>query len=254
MMEPRSPGIIIADDYKGYHPDFFCIPKYYEGALECVLLPGGVIRDRIERLAQDIAEDLGNEPVCALCVLKGGYKFFTDLIDQIKKYNHFATRNTIRMSVDFIRIKSYKDDISDDVQVIGVDDLSEFTGKNVLIVEDVIDTGRTIKELLRLLKTYHVKSAKVASLLVKRTAGNCYRPDYTGFEVPDKFVVGYAIDYNEYFRDVDGSHSMMRLKFKDFPGLFKDLNKIFKDLNLRPILKIILFYFTRSNNACCGNN
>ncbi|GFR17645.1 hypoxanthine-guanine phosphoribosyltransferase [Trichonephila clavipes] len=203
-MEPVSPGIIVADDYKGYHPDFFCIPRHYQGALECVLVPGGVIKDRIERLAQDIAEDIGNEPIFALCVLKGGYKFFTDLIDQVKKYNHYATRNTIRISVDFIRLKSYKDDESmQDVQVIGVDDMNVFTGKNVLIVEDVIDTGRTIKELLRLLKAYHVKSAKVASLLVKRTKGNFYRPDYCGFEVPDKFVVGYAIDYNEYFRDLD---------------------------------------------------
>lgn len=63
---------------------------------------------RIERLAQDIAEDIGDEPIFALCVLKGGYKFFTDLIDQVKKYNHYATRNTIRISVDFIRLKSYK--------------------------------------------------------------------------------------------------------------------------------------------------
>jgi len=203
-MEPVSPGIIIADDYKGYHPDFFCIPKHYEGALECVLVPGGVIKDRIERLAQDIAEDIGSEPIYALCVLKGGYKFFTDLIDQVKKYNHYATRNTIRIAVDFVRIKSYKDDSSTgNVQVIGLDDLSVMTGKNVLIVEDVIDTGRTIKELLRLMKAYQVKSAKVASLLVKRTKGNLYRPDYCGFEVPDKFVVGYAIDYNEYFRDLD---------------------------------------------------
>ncbi|XP_054713255.1 hypoxanthine-guanine phosphoribosyltransferase-like [Uloborus diversus] len=203
-MEPASPGIIIPDDYTGYHPDFFCVPRHYEGALECVLVPGGVIKDRIERLAQDIAEDIGKEPIFALCVLKGGYKFFTDLIDQVKKYNHYATRNTIRIAVDFIRLKSYKDDESaGDVQVIGIDDLSVLTGKNVLIVEDVIDTGRTIKELLRLVKSYHVKSAKVASLLVKRTKGNFYRPDYCGFEVPDKFVVGYAIDYNEYFRDLD---------------------------------------------------
>lgn len=63
---------------------------------------------RIERLAQDIAEDIGSEPIYALCVLKGGYKFFTDLIDQVKKYNHYATRNTIRIAVDFVRIKSYK--------------------------------------------------------------------------------------------------------------------------------------------------
>ncbi|KAG8182288.1 hypothetical protein JTE90_011106 [Oedothorax gibbosus] len=203
-MEPVSPGIIIPDDYKGYHPDFFCTPKLYQGSLECVLLPGGVVRDRIEKLAQDIAEDIGNEPIFALCVLKGGYKFFTDLIDHIKKYNHYATRNTIRISVDFIRLKSYKDDAAaGQVQIIGKEDLSVLTGQNVLIVEDVIDTGRTMKELLTLVKSYHVKSAKVASLLVKRTKGNFYRPDYCGFEVPDKFVVGYAIDYNEYFRDLD---------------------------------------------------
>ncbi|GIY06653.1 hypoxanthine-guanine phosphoribosyltransferase [Caerostris extrusa] len=193
-MEPVSLESIVADDYKGYHPDFFCIPKHYQGALECVLVPGGVVKDRIEKLAQDIAEDIGSEPIFALCVLKGGYKFFTDLIDQVKKYNHYATRNTIRISVDFIRLKSHKEDgSSGDVQVIGIDDMSVFT----------------------------------EGLLVKRTKGNFYRPDCkSGFEVPDKFVVGYAIDYNEYFRDLDHVCIVNEFGKKKFASFYPSRNPV----------------------------
>lgn len=67
----------------------------------------------------------------------------------------------------------------------------------------VVDTGRTMKKLLTTLDKYKPKSVHVASLLVKRTPLSCgYRPDYTGFEIPNHFVVGYALDYNEYFRDL----------------------------------------------------
>ncbi|XP_070584337.1 phosphoribosyltransferase domain-containing protein 1 isoform X2 [Erythrolamprus reginae] len=76
--------------------------------------------------------------------------------------------------------------------------------KNVLIVEDIIGTGRTMKALLDSIKKYKPSMVKVASLLVKRTAlPDGFRPDYYGFEIPDLFVVGYALDYNEYFRDLN---------------------------------------------------
>ena len=88
--------------------------------------------------------------------------------------------------------------------MIGGDDLSTLTGKNVLIVEDIIDTGKTMQALLSLVKRHNPKMVKVASLLVKRTPRSVsYRPDFVGFEIPDKFVVGYALDYNEHFRDLN---------------------------------------------------
>ncbi|GCC37570.1 hypothetical protein chiPu_0016074 [Chiloscyllium punctatum] len=75
---------------------------------------------------------------------------------------------------------------------------------NVLIVEDIVETGRTMRKLLALLEKYKPQMVKVASLLLKRTPRSSgYRPDFVGFEIPDKFVVGYALDYNEYFRDLN---------------------------------------------------
>ncbi|XP_025894795.1 hypoxanthine-guanine phosphoribosyltransferase [Nothoprocta perdicaria] len=194
----------IGDDEQGYDLDLFCIPKHYADDLEKVYIPHGLIMDRTERLAREIMKGMGGHHIVALCVLKGGYKFFADLLDYIKALNRNSDKS-IPMTVDFIRLKSYCNDQSTgDIKVIGGDDLSTLTGKNVLIVEDIIDTGKTMKTLLSLLKQYNPKMVKVASLLVKRTPRSVgYRPDFVGFEVPDKFVVGYALDYNEYFRDLN---------------------------------------------------
>lgn len=194
----------ISDEEQGYDLDLFCIPKHYASDLERVYIPHGLILDRTERLAREIMKDMGGHHIVALCVLKGGYKFFADLLDYIKALNRNSDRS-IPMTVDFIRLKSYCNDQSTgEIKVIGGDDLSTLTGKNVLIVEDIIDTGKTMKTLLQLLQQYKPKMVKVASLLVKRTPRSVgYRPDFVGFEVPDKFVVGYALDYNEYFRDLN---------------------------------------------------
>ncbi|NWT38842.1 HPRT phosphoribosyltransferase, partial [Rissa tridactyla] len=210
----------IGDDEQGYDLDLFCIPKHYADDLEKVYIPHGLIMDRTERLAREIMKGMGGHHIVALCVLKGGYKFFADLLDYIKALNRNSDKS-IPMTVDFIRLKSYCNDQSTgDIKVIGGDDLSTLTGKklenaslhlfNILsylsffYFQDIIDTGKTMKTLLSLLKQYNPKMVKVASLLVKRTPRSVgYRPDFVGFEVPDKFVVGYALDYNEYFRDLN---------------------------------------------------
>ncbi|KAK3726660.1 hypothetical protein RRG08_016969 [Elysia crispata] len=195
--------IKIADDEKGYPLDQFCIPKHYEEDLERVLIPEGLINDRTERLARDIVETFGNEAIVVLCVLKGGYKFFTDLVDKIQVLNR-NRGHSIQMAVDFIRLKSYMNESSTGkIEVIGGDNLENLKGKNVLIVEDIIDTGRTMQQLLELMSSVQPKSVKVASLLLKRTPLSVgYIPDYIGFEVPNLFLVGYALDYNEFFRDL----------------------------------------------------
>uniref|UniRef100_A0AAQ4RHE1 Hypoxanthine phosphoribosyltransferase n=1 Tax=Gasterosteus aculeatus aculeatus TaxID=481459 RepID=A0AAQ4RHE1_GASAC len=201
---PNRWDIWINDDEQGYDLNLFCIPKHYATDLDRVYIPHGLIMDRTERLAREIMKEMGGDHIVALCVLKGGYKFFADLLDYIKALNRNSDRS-IPMTVDFIRLKSYCNDQSTgEIKVIGGDDLCTLTGKNVLIVEDIIDTGKTMQTLLELLKQFNPKMVKVASLLVKRTPRSVgYRPDYVGFEVPDKFVVGYALDYNEYFRDLN---------------------------------------------------
>lgn len=196
--------IKIPDNYEGYSLEMFCLPKHYENDVESILIPKGLINDRTERLARNICRDVGRGPLVGLCVLKGGYQFFGDLMDYIRTINANGEQS-MQMSVDFIRLKSYEDDQSSgEVRVIGSDDLSSLSGKHVLVVEDIVDTGATMQKLLNTLNKFKPASIKVASLLVKRTLkSNGYRPDYIGFEIPDKFVVGYALDYNEYFRDLN---------------------------------------------------
>ena len=129
--------VVISDAYEGYPLDMFCIPKHYEGHLSHVMLPKGLIDDRTEKLARDIKDDLHHEPLVCLCVLKGGYQFFGDLVDRLKSLNT-VTEEPIPLKVDFIRLKSYKDDKSSgEIQVIGGDGLDFLTGKNMLIVEEI---------------------------------------------------------------------------------------------------------------------
>uniref|UniRef100_A0A3P8V0J7 Hypoxanthine phosphoribosyltransferase n=1 Tax=Cynoglossus semilaevis TaxID=244447 RepID=A0A3P8V0J7_CYNSE len=191
--------IQIADDEKGYELELFCIPRHYENDLDKVIIPHGLIMDRTERLARDIIQDMGGHHIVALCVLKGGYKFFADLLDYIKALNQNSDKS-VPLTVDFIRVKSYCNDKSTNkVKVIGGDELSSLEGK----VGDIVETGKTMQTLLSLLGKSSPKMVKVVSLLVKRTLRSTgYRPDYFGFEVPDTFLVGYALDYNEYFRDL----------------------------------------------------
>ncbi|XP_030629946.1 phosphoribosyltransferase domain-containing protein 1b [Chanos chanos] len=197
-------GIVIRDDWPGYSLDLFTYPQHYSEDLECVYIPHGVIMDRTERLARNIMDDLGDHDIVVLCVLKGGYQFCADLVERIKTLNRNSSK-TLPMSVDFIRLKSYLNDQStEDLHIIGAENLSVLSGKNVLIVEVIVDTGKTMKTLLNHVEGFRPKMIKVAGLLVKRVPnGPGCLPDYVGFEIPNRFVVGYALDYNEYFRDLN---------------------------------------------------
>ncbi|XP_012672968.1 phosphoribosyltransferase domain-containing protein 1b [Clupea harengus] len=200
----RDGGIVIRDDWPGYGLDLFTYPERYSGDLECVYIPHGVIMDRTERLARNIMDDLGDHDIVVLCVLKGGFQFCADLLECIKALNRNSNKS-LPMRVDFIRLKSYLNDQSTpDLHIVGGEDLSVLNGKNVLIVEAIVDTGKTMKALLSHVEAFKPKMIKVAGLLVKRVPnGSGCQPDYVGFEIPNRFVVGYALDYNEYFRDLN---------------------------------------------------
>ncbi|KAG7455228.1 hypothetical protein MATL_G00254380 [Megalops atlanticus] len=202
--EGKVGGIVIKDDWPGYRLDLFTYPEHYSGDLECVYIPHGIIMDRTERLARNIMDDLGDHDIVVLCVLKGGYQFCADLVEFIKALSRNSNKSLL-MRVDFIRLKSYLNDQStEDLHIIGAEDLSVLNGKNVLIVEAIVDTGKTMKALLKHVEKFRPKMVKVAGLLVKRVPnGVGSLPDYVGFEIPNRFVVGYALDYNEYFRDLN---------------------------------------------------
>ncbi|CEP12887.1 hypothetical protein [Parasitella parasitica] len=199
-----SDWIDVTTEKNHYSLDHFVIPDHYEKDVSSILIPHGVIMDRIKKLARLIV-DSSPGPLVVCCVLKGGHQYFADLVDEIKKLRRI-NGTSVQLSLEFIRVKSYMNDTSTGGVKISLTDteLQEFKGKNILIVEDIIDTGATMVKLLERLKTVEPASVRVTSLLVKKTSkSNGYLPDYVGFAIPDEFVVGYALDYNEYFRDLN---------------------------------------------------
>ncbi|KAI4882782.1 hypothetical protein NFI96_002383 [Prochilodus magdalenae] len=102
----KEQGVAIEDDWPGYNLELFNYPEHYRGDLESVLIPHGVIMNRIECLARDILEDIGHHTLMVLCVLKGGYKFCADLVDSIKAQSR-STNRKLTTRVEFIRLKSY---------------------------------------------------------------------------------------------------------------------------------------------------
>eukprot|EP00092_Neocalanus_flemingeri_P036442 GFUD01039680.1.p1 GENE.GFUD01039680.1~~GFUD01039680.1.p1 ORF type:complete len:402 (+),score=72.21 GFUD01039680.1:73-1278(+) len=129
---------------------------------------------------------------------KGGYKFFLDLLDHVNRLNSSRSKTSIQVALDFIKV----DSCGNSVTIDGIDDLNVVKDSNIVIVEDIVDTGKTMAKLVAKLHEYSPKKILIACLLRKRSRVQCYRPDYTGFEVPNKFLVGYALDFNEYFRDL----------------------------------------------------
>jgi hypoxanthine phosphoribosyltransferase len=194
--------IIIADDHK-YSVDDFCIPPHYDGAVGEIMIPYGLVQDRIEKLAQILLEDYKDSVPHLLCTLKGAHEFFADLLKAMRQRNAYKGSKTAAFTFDFMRAKSYEGTgSSGEVKMSGLD-LAELAGRDVIVVEDIVDTGTTMLALLPALEAHGPKSVKVVSLLEKRTErSKGYKADYVGFSIPDKFIVGYAVDYNDHFRDM----------------------------------------------------
>lgn len=195
---------LVIPDGAGYDINMFNIPVKYATFIKSILIPNGLIKDRTHKMAADILSSLPScKSLVILCVLKGGYKFCSELVNAMERYICTCEVN-MSVKVEFIRLKSYHNVSSTgEVEVIGLSDLSELSGKDILIVEDIIDTGRTMTKALKLLQTYNPASVQCASLLLKRTPMSCgYIPEFVGFSCSDEFVLGYGLDYNEFFRDL----------------------------------------------------
>jgi len=151
------------------------------------------IQNRIKKLARQIRADFRGEPLHLVGVLKGAVFFLSDLARQIRG----------DVSFDFIALSSYGKDTHSSGQVRLTRDLdSSIEGKTVIVVEDILDTGLTLQYLLRIFQQRKPKHLRVAVLLDKperRIAA--VRADYVGFTIPNKFVVGYGLDYAERYRN-----------------------------------------------------
>ena len=149
---------------------------------------------RIQELGEQISKDYAGQEVHLICVLKGGSFFMCEL----------AKRITVPVSLDFMQVSSYGTETKSSGVVKIVKDLDEpIRDKNVIVVEDVVDSGRTLSYLLDMLQERQPKSMRLCTLLDKpeRRVVDVH-VDYTGFEIPDEFVVGYGLDYAQKYRNL----------------------------------------------------
>lgn len=154
------------------------------------------IRARVRELGAQIARDYVNNKLVLVCVLKGSFVFASDLARAIPQ--------DVPLRVDFLGVRSYGEGTESSGVVQITHDLSKpIAGEDVLIVEDIVDTGLTLAHLMDLLRTRNPRSVRVCSLLHKPARSKVeVKIDYLGFTIEDKFVIGYGLDFAEKYRNL----------------------------------------------------
>lgn len=151
------------------------------------------IKSRVKELATKIESDFNGEEVILVAILKGSVFFATEL----------AKAMTTPVVMDFIKVSSYNGTESTGKISFKLDLSENVENKNVIIVEDIVDTGRTLNYLKEHINNKHPKSLKICTLLDKKERRVLeLNPDYVGFDIPDKFVIGYGLDYDEKYRNL----------------------------------------------------
>lgn len=153
------------------------------------------LNDRIAQIGTEITERFKGQSVYLVCILKGSIFFTTEL----------AKRIDLPMTIDFMSVSSYGSGTESSGEVKIKKDLdSTIEGENVIVIEDIIDSGNTLSKLTKLLQKRNPKSLTLCTLLDKpdRRVVDDIVADYTGFTIPDKFVVGYGLDYDQRFRNL----------------------------------------------------
>lgn len=167
----------------------------FENYLSEVLISEETLQNRIAELGEEISRDYAGKELLLVCILRGGVMFLTDLMRNL----------SIPHMIDFMAISSYGSGArhSSGHVRITMDLTSDIHGMNVLLVEDIIDSGHTISSVLEMLETRQPKSLKVCSLLDKTSRRETDVPiHYWGFNIEDKFVFGYGLDLDEYHRNL----------------------------------------------------
>jgi hypoxanthine phosphoribosyltransferase len=166
----------------------------YREFLKEILVDEATLQRRIAELGAQISQDYAGKDLHMICILRGGILFLTDLIRKISAPN----------TLDFMAVSSYGMSRQSTGQVrITMDLKDEIYNRNVLLVEDIVDSGYTIASVLEFLRTRHPASLKVCTLLDKPERREVAVPvDYCGFVIPNKFVFGYGLDLDEYYRNL----------------------------------------------------
>ena len=152
------------------------------------------ISEKVKELALQIDNDYKGEEILLIGLLRGSVLFLSDLVRELKT----------EVTLDFMIVSSYGNELESSRDVKIKKDLEEdIRGRNVIVVEDIIDTGHTLKKVLEMLKTREPKSIKICTLLDKSERREVeIEVDYTGFKIPDEFVVGYGIDFAQKHRNL----------------------------------------------------
>ena len=151
------------------------------------------IQARVKELAAMINKDFEGQEVIIVGVLNGSFIFCADLFRQIK----------VPCQIEFVSLSSYEGTESSGEVSFRMDVKQSLAGKNVILVEDIVDTGLTISFLIKHMKLKNLKSLKLCSLLLKRARLKVEVPvDYLGFDIEDKFVIGYGLDFDGHYREL----------------------------------------------------
>lgn len=166
----------------------------YRDFIQEILVDEAALQKRIAELGVQISRDYQDQDLHLICILRGGILFLTDLIRKI----------TVPNTLDFMAVSSYGSSRHSTGQVrITLDLKDEIHDRHVLLVEDIVDSGYTIASVLDFLRTRHPSSLKVCTLLNKPERREVDVPvDYCGFVIPNKFVFGYGLDLDEYYRNL----------------------------------------------------
>ena len=167
----------------------------YREYLAEVLIPETDLKARVRELGEAISQDYAGEKILAICILRGGVMFLTDLIRHIEP----------PVAIDFMGVSSYGvGGRSSDGEVrITYDLTTSIAGEHLLIVEDIIDSGHTLASVIEMLRTRNPASLEICTLLNKTSRREVdVQIKYCGFEIPDKFVFGYGLDMDEYYRNL----------------------------------------------------
>lgn len=167
----------------------------YHSFLAEILIPEEVLKNRVREIGEEISRDYAGKRILAICILRGGVMFLTDLIRHIKPL----------VAIDFMGVSSYGvgSRNSNNQVRITLDLTTSIVNQHVLIVEDIIDSGNTLKSVIEMLRTRNPASLRVCTLLNKFSRREVDVPiEYCGFDIPDKFVFGYGLDMDEYYRNL----------------------------------------------------
>lgn len=158
-----------------------------------VLITEEKLNERITEIANQMHEEYGDKEITFICILKGSIFFTVELSKRIPNDINF----------EFIRVSSYRGTDTTGIIEMKVDLQGDIKGKDVIVIEDIVDTGRTLAYLKEYLKSKEPNSLKICSLLDKKERRVVeMEADYVGFDIPDKFVVGYGLDVDEKFRNL----------------------------------------------------